>query len=276
MKKRQHADSRPGRSRNAVPRPHLACRSRQGHQGTRNLLNSGDASLLPDYSRAQVQPGTDLSRAESAICTRMSGCRAGWMFALRDSKMSRAKGCRPLVLTGDIFMKPSLPPSDVASGSRKYSEIAWLPMSRIASTSTNADRLTGLPNTYSGSTYGRCASMSIAVEALPADVPDNRPLSDRSPTGRCGARCHSPPPQLVQRQPSFDLRDKRSATKIRVRRPGFPATIGTARTGRGRAVVTGSYLVAGDTDPSGDFVLTGSCHCWWYRSAARRARFLAA
>ena len=32
---------------------------------------------------------------------------------------------------------------------RKYSEIAWLPMSRIASTSTNADRLTGLPNTYS-------------------------------------------------------------------------------------------------------------------------------
>jgi hypothetical protein len=33
----------------------------------------------------------------------------------------------------------------------KYSEIAWLPMSRIASTSTNADRLTGLPNTYAGS-----------------------------------------------------------------------------------------------------------------------------
>ena len=32
--------------------------------------------------------------------------------------------------------------------SRKYSEIVWLPMSRIASTSTNADRLTGLPNTY--------------------------------------------------------------------------------------------------------------------------------
>ena len=30
----------------------------------------------------------------------------------------------------------------------KYSEIVWLPMSRIASTSTNADRLTGLPNTY--------------------------------------------------------------------------------------------------------------------------------
>ena len=33
----------------------------------------------------------------------------------------------------------------------KYSEIVWLPMSRIASTSTNADRLTGLPNTYGGS-----------------------------------------------------------------------------------------------------------------------------
>ena len=31
---------------------------------------------------------------------------------------------------------------------RKYSEIVWLPMGRIASTSTNADRLTGLPNTY--------------------------------------------------------------------------------------------------------------------------------
>jgi hypothetical protein len=32
---------------------------------------------------------------------------------------------------------------------RKYSEIVWLPMSRTASTSTNADVLTGLPNTYS-------------------------------------------------------------------------------------------------------------------------------
>ncbi len=31
---------------------------------------------------------------------------------------------------------------------RKYSEIVWLLMSRIASTSTNADSLTGLPNTY--------------------------------------------------------------------------------------------------------------------------------
>jgi hypothetical protein len=30
----------------------------------------------------------------------------------------------------------------------KYSEIVWLPMGRIASTSTNADALTGLPNTY--------------------------------------------------------------------------------------------------------------------------------
>ena len=46
VKKRQHADSRPGRSRNAVPRPHLACRSRQGHQGTRNLLNSRNALRL--------------------------------------------------------------------------------------------------------------------------------------------------------------------------------------------------------------------------------------
>ena len=32
----------------------------------------------------------------------------------------------------------------------KYSEIVWLPMGRIASTSTNADALTGLPNTYDG------------------------------------------------------------------------------------------------------------------------------
>jgi hypothetical protein len=31
---------------------------------------------------------------------------------------------------------------------RKYSEIVWLPMGRTASTSTNADVLTGLPNTY--------------------------------------------------------------------------------------------------------------------------------
>jgi nicotinamidase-related amidase len=30
----------------------------------------------------------------------------------------------------------------------KYSEIVWLPVSRMASTSTNAERLTGLPNTY--------------------------------------------------------------------------------------------------------------------------------
>ncbi len=31
---------------------------------------------------------------------------------------------------------------------RKYSEIVWLPTGRTASTSTNADALTGLPNTY--------------------------------------------------------------------------------------------------------------------------------
>ena len=31
---------------------------------------------------------------------------------------------------------------------RKYSEIVWLSMGRIASTSTTADALTGLPNTY--------------------------------------------------------------------------------------------------------------------------------
>jgi hypothetical protein len=30
----------------------------------------------------------------------------------------------------------------------KYSEIVWLPAGRSASTSTNADALTGLPNTY--------------------------------------------------------------------------------------------------------------------------------
>jgi hypothetical protein len=37
---------------------------------------------------------------------------------------------------------------ETVEAARKYSEIVWLPMSRIASTSTNADRLTGLPNTY--------------------------------------------------------------------------------------------------------------------------------
>jgi len=30
----------------------------------------------------------------------------------------------------------------------KYSEIVWLPTGRTATTSTNADALTGLPNTY--------------------------------------------------------------------------------------------------------------------------------
>ena len=32
---------------------------------------------------------------------------------------------------------------------RKYSEIVWLLMGRTASTSTNVDGITGLPNTYS-------------------------------------------------------------------------------------------------------------------------------
>ncbi len=31
----------------------------------------------------------------------------------------------------------------------KYSEMVWLPIGRIAPTSANANRLTGLPNTYS-------------------------------------------------------------------------------------------------------------------------------
>ena len=32
----------------------------------------------------------------------MSGCCIRWVFALRNSQMSRAKGCRPLVLRDDI------------------------------------------------------------------------------------------------------------------------------------------------------------------------------
>ena len=39
-------------------------------------------------------------------------------------------------------------PASVMASKSKYSEIVWLPMGRIASTSTNADALTGLPNTY--------------------------------------------------------------------------------------------------------------------------------
>ena len=38
--------------------------------------------------------------------------------------------------------------TDLRASWCKYSEIVWLPISRIASTSTNAHRLTGLPNTY--------------------------------------------------------------------------------------------------------------------------------
>ena len=41
---------------------------------------------------------------------------------------------------------------------RKYSEIVWLPMGRDASTSTNADVLTGLPNTYA------CPAMALPKE----------------------------------------------------------------------------------------------------------------
>jgi hypothetical protein len=37
---------------------------------------------------------------------------------------------------------------DLKPSNGKYSEIVWLPMGRIASTSTNVDALTGLPNTY--------------------------------------------------------------------------------------------------------------------------------
>ena len=46
----------------------------------------------------------------------------------------------------------------------KYSEIVWLPMSRIASTSTNADRLTGLPNTYLSCSFTDL--LSCVVDAL--------------------------------------------------------------------------------------------------------------
>jgi hypothetical protein len=38
---------------------------------------------------------------------------------------------------------------------RKYSEIVWLLMGRTASTSTNADALTGLPNTYADASRDR-------------------------------------------------------------------------------------------------------------------------
>ena len=41
-----------------------------------------------------------------------------------------------------------------ATSPGKYSEIVWLPTGRIASTSTNADALTGLPNTYTSPEHG--------------------------------------------------------------------------------------------------------------------------
>ena len=45
----------------------------------------------------------------------------------------------------------------------KYSEIVWLPTGRTAPTSTNADALTGLPNTYVP-----CASMNVHTCRLQA------------------------------------------------------------------------------------------------------------
>ena len=54
-----------------------------------------------------------------------------------------------------------LPQVTETSAVGKYSEIVWLPMGRTASTSTNADVLTGLPNTY----VSRITSIVIVLAA---------------------------------------------------------------------------------------------------------------
>jgi hypothetical protein len=85
----------------------------------------------------------DGSRAESAgtkcLVVALAGC------SLSVAANVRAKGCRPLVLACDIFIKPSLSHRGV--------------------------------RTSEGVDLWPLRAMSLAVEASAADVPDNRPLS---------------------------------------------------------------------------------------------------
>src|SRR5260221_14117994 len=77
----------------------------------------------------------------------------------------------------------------------KYSEMVWLPTSRIASTSANANRLTGLPNTYRpGAPYCRQRFLDTpdarrsAVAASARSHPGCRGDSRRPTGGYVGIR----------------------------------------------------------------------------------------
>ena len=74
------------------------------------------------------------------------------------------------------------PPLDqcLARAKGKYSEIPWLPMSRIASTSTNADRLTGLPNTYGRRSADR--QLSVGCRIWPSADGTRRTVGGRAST----------------------------------------------------------------------------------------------
>jgi hypothetical protein len=66
---------------------------------------------------------------------------------MRAAGLWNPKAICVMTLILNVIQNPRLPPC-------KHSEIVWLPAGRTASTSTNADALTGLPNTYAAVTYG--------------------------------------------------------------------------------------------------------------------------
>jgi hypothetical protein len=105
---------------------------------------------MDDLGGFRFTTGQQPTRSESALCAEclvvaLGGC------SLSVAANVHAKGCPPLVLAFDIFMKPSL-----SHGGVRTSE---------------------------GVDVWPLRARSIAVEAAAADVPDNRPLSSRF-TGR--------------------------------------------------------------------------------------------
>jgi hypothetical protein len=67
---------------------------------------------------------------------------------------------------------------------RKYSEIVWLPMGRTASTSTNADVLTGLPNTYAPAASAADTGIDLIAESISLGSHDGDSLSPARPWDR--------------------------------------------------------------------------------------------
>ena len=66
---------------------------------------------------------------------------------------------------------------------RKYSEIVWLPIGRTASTSTNTDALTGLPNTYGGSESESQQNSNQTPAPAPSATPSGTVLSTTTING---------------------------------------------------------------------------------------------